>query len=130
MVRGRSRVGMFEPGRETNKWTVICSVLIQLRMLSLLLTSFSLGGLLYCPACLPACLLTNQFHTLSLSSNSHCLNSVSHFLARKDKHAQKVLGNLCKVFYYTFLTSVFFTASSMRPSSVFVSNITLLLLHI
>lgn len=55
--RGRSRVGMFEPGREQNKWTVICSVLIQLRMLSLLLTSFSLGGLIYCtalPSCLPA----------------------------------------------------------------------------
>lgn len=36
---------LIDPGREQAKWTVICSVLIHLHMLSVLLTSFSLGGL-------------------------------------------------------------------------------------
>lgn len=36
---------LIEQGRERAKWTVICGVLFHLRTLSVLLTSFSLGGL-------------------------------------------------------------------------------------
>ena len=36
---------LIEQGREQAKWTVICGVLFHLRILSVVLTSFSLGGL-------------------------------------------------------------------------------------
>lgn len=41
---------LIEQGRERAKWTVICGVLFHLRILSVLSTSFSLGGLIYCTA--------------------------------------------------------------------------------
>lgn len=68
---------LIDPGREQAKWTVICSVLIHLRMLSVLLTSFSLGGL--SSTVLPWLLTHNQF--LSLYHTQRCaLLTLSHSL--------------------------------------------------
>lgn len=86
-IRNKSKAGMeclIEQGREQAKWTVICGVLIHLRMLSLLLTSFSLGGL--SSTVLPRLPTHCQF-SLSISHrDARLLHSLTCLLAFKVKH--------------------------------------------